>query len=210
MPQLLWFLWIMPPPRPGGDGCSQAGGDQAAVLPPFWDQTRLFQLEFNIHFAYSFHGSSSGKIYEHLMSLLFYFFINHPICLHLKWYPTSWLPPPPTPHPTIVLPFTWMGVLPHPSTLSHPTAPASPHTGTSHLPRTNKGLPSHCCQAKPSSATYVSEAMDPSRYTPWLMVWTLEEEGDHASLCCSSNGVAIRLCSFLPPAPPPGFLSSVW
>ena len=24
------------------------------------------------------------------------FFINHSICLHLKWYPTSWLPPPPT------------------------------------------------------------------------------------------------------------------
>jgi hypothetical protein len=64
--------------------------------------------------------------------------------------------PPPTHPPT------------HP--LSYSSVPASPYTEASNLQRT-KGLPSHCCQARPSSATYTSGAMDRSLYTPQLVVW---------------------------------------
>ena len=65
------------------------------------------------------------------------------------------------------LPFACMRVLPHPFTLSHPSALASPYPGASNLPRI-KGLPSDCFQAMPSSATYVSGAIDPPKYT---LVW---------------------------------------
>jgi hypothetical protein len=116
---------------------------------------------------------------------LFLFFINHPIHLHLKWYPTSWLPPPPTPpshdislpgytvtNPSSYicsLPFACMRVLPHPPQLSHPTTSASPYSRASNLPGF-KGLPSRCCWISPSSVTYISGAMDLSRCTPWLVV----------------------------------------
>jgi hypothetical protein len=99
-------------------------------------------------------------------------FINHSIHLHLKWYPTSRLPIHQPPHPTYTLfplPFASMRVLLHPATLSCPTAPAFPYTGASNLHRT-KSLPSHCCQARSSSDTYVSGAIAPSWYTPWLVV----------------------------------------
>ena len=78
--------------------------------------------------------------------------------------------PPQNPHPTstlYALPFASMMVLPHPTNLSCPTPPASPlHWGIT-LP---KGYISHCCQARPFSATYVSGVMDSSLYTPWLAV----------------------------------------
>jgi hypothetical protein len=91
------------------------------------------------------------------IEIISFFKINHSICLHLKWYLTSLLP---LPHPLCL----YEGASPLPSTV-----PASPYAGASNLPRT-KGLPFHYCPAKPFSATYVSGAMDPSRYTPWLMV----------------------------------------
>ena len=47
--------------------------------------------------------------------------------------------------------------------------PETPYSGASNLLRT-KGLPSRCCQARPSSATYLSGVMDPSMYIPWLAV----------------------------------------
>ena len=70
---------------------------------------------------------------------------------------------PPIPHASSPITFVCMSVLPYPPTLSKPTTPASPYAGASNLPRT-KGLPSHCCQARPSFA------LDPSRYTPCLVV----------------------------------------
>ena len=66
-----------------------------------------------------------------------------------------------------------MNVLLHPLTHSHLTTLASPYPGASRSHRT-KSLPSHWCQIRPSSATYVSGAMDPSMYTLWLMVSLLE------------------------------------
>jgi hypothetical protein len=90
----------------------------------------------------------------------------------LKWYPPSWLPlhKPPTQHPhSSPLPFATMSVLPNPPTLSCPTNPTSTYTGASKLYKT-KGLPTHWCQIRQSSAAQVSGAMDPSLYTPWLVV----------------------------------------
>jgi hypothetical protein len=87
------------------------------------------------------------------------------IYILLPSYPST------NPNPTSALPplFCLYGVLSHLSTLSSTTAPGPPYAGASNLPRT-KGLPSHCCQARPSFATYVSGGMDPSRYTPWMVV----------------------------------------
>jgi hypothetical protein len=77
------------------------------------------------------------------------------------------IPPPP-------FPFASMRVLLHPLPNSHLTALAFSYAGASKLNRT-MGLPTHWCQTRPSSATYVSGAMYPSRYTLWLMErWTLE------------------------------------
>jgi hypothetical protein len=59
--------------------------------------------------------------------------------LSLPGYPST------KPHPTSALSpllFASLRVLPHPSTLSLPTAPALPYAGASNLHRT-KGLPSH-------------------------------------------------------------------
>ena len=75
--------------------------------------------------------------------------------------------PPPTSHPTCALPTPlclYEGAPP-------PTHTLQPHLSGilvcwgSNLPGT-KGFPSHCCQARASSATYMFGAMDPSRYTP--------------------------------------------
>ena len=78
---------------------------------------------------------------------------------------------PSNPHPTsaLHLPFACIRVLPHPSTLSCPTAPSSPYAGTSDFHGT-KDLPSHCCQARSSFGTYVSGAMYPSSYSPCFLV----------------------------------------
>jgi hypothetical protein len=100
-----------------------------------------------------------------------FFFIKHSIRLHLKWYPSSRLPLHKL-HPTSsrsFLHFASMRVLPYPPTLSCSTPLTSPYTGASILHMT-KSLLSHCCQIRPSSATYVSGTMDPSLYTPWLVV----------------------------------------
>jgi hypothetical protein len=59
--------------------------------------------------------------------------------------------------------------VPLPTHTLPPHTPSSPYARASNLPGT-KGLSSHCCQARPSPATYVSEAIDPSRYTPCLVV----------------------------------------
>jgi hypothetical protein len=105
--------------------------------------------------------------------------IHHSMIFHFL------VTPPPTTHPTSALPTTLClyESVPLP-TLSSPTTPASPCTGASNLSET-KDLLSHCCQARPSSATYVYGVIDPSRYTPWLVVCTLGELGGQTSLRCS-------------------------
>ena len=79
------------------------------------------------------------------------------------------LPPPIIPHPRPSPTLSFKRVVPHPPTLSHPTTIAFPYAGASNLHRT-KALPSHCCQTRLSSATYVSGVMNPSLYTSWLVV----------------------------------------
>jgi hypothetical protein len=123
-----WYFWVF-----AGDGVSQLalGVDlrarvKSGMAGPVIRKHRVF--------------SHSSKTFF----FLFYFiFINHSIRLHLKWYPTSWLPlhQLSIPHLPYFLPFACMRVLLHPPTLSHPTAPASPDAGGSNLPGT-KGLPS--------------------------------------------------------------------
>jgi hypothetical protein len=75
----------------------------------------------------------------------------------------------PIPHLPSLLHFVYMRVLPQPPTLSHPNTPAAPYAGTLSLHKT-KAFSSHWCQTRPCSATYVSGAMEPSLYTPWLVV----------------------------------------
>jgi hypothetical protein len=128
--------------------------------------------------------------------MIFHFLVTHP----------------PIPHPTSVLPlpFAYMRVLPNPPTLSRPTAPAWPYSGASNLPGT-KHLPSCCYQARPSSATYVSGAMDPSRYTLcwWSRLWqNWEVMPAHIIL-----PIGLQPPSAPPallPASQPGSLSLVW
>ena len=76
------------------------------------------------------------------------------------------LPQTPTP---CSLPFASKRVFPHPPTHSQFTHPASPFEGATSLHMTNH-LPSHWCQRRQSSATYIVGAMDPSMYTLWLVV----------------------------------------
>lgn len=87
-------------------------------------------------------------------NILSLFFPSPPFCLYES-------APPPT-----------NTLLPHCSILSY--------AGASSLPWT-KGLPSRCCQASPSSATYVSGNINPSRYTPLLVVHTLGKLSVQAS-----------------------------
>jgi hypothetical protein len=129
------------------------------------------------------------------------FSINYSICLHLKRYLTSQLPlhKPPNPHPPSPpspLP-PWGCSSTHPPSCTPPLHQSS-YARASNLHRI-KGLPCHCCQARPSSATYVSGVMDPSLCTPWLVVLSLGELGGPDSLCCSSY---ILLCSSIPSAAP--------
>jgi hypothetical protein len=50
-------------------------------------------------------GLGLGLLQFYLIFLIFeFFFINHSIHLHLKWYLTFWLPPPPIPYFTSSLP----------------------------------------------------------------------------------------------------------
>jgi hypothetical protein len=73
-----------------------------------WRFTRsLFRLSFSIPSIFFICGKSSSSeiIYFNKISnqhkylfLIYFIIINHSIHLHLKWYPTSWLCLPPSPH----------------------------------------------------------------------------------------------------------------
>jgi hypothetical protein len=76
--------------------------------------------------------------------------------------------PPQTPY-SVPHPPASMRVLPHPTTHSCFLDMAFLYTGASSLPRT-KGLSSHWCMTRPSSATYAAGAMGPSMWTPWLVL----------------------------------------
>ena len=89
----------------------------------------------------------------------FSFFINHFMCLHLKWSP------PPFPLHTLPIPS-------HSPLSLHLLLPSSSSI-TLHWdikPPQDWGLPSHWCQIEPSSATYAAGAMGPSLCTLWLVV----------------------------------------
>ena len=84
--------------------------------------------------------------------------------------PYFFVTPPQTPHLTFTLsslPFACR-VLPHRPTLSVLTDPAFPYAGASVLHRT-KGLPSHWCQTRPSSGTYVSGTQEEERIEEKIM-----------------------------------------
>jgi hypothetical protein len=105
----------------------------------------------------------------HVLTLFLYYLL-----MILFIYP-SWSPlrNPPTPFNLL---FAFMRVLSHPST--HPCLMplASSYTGETNLHRT-KGLSSHGCQIRPSSATFVPGTMDPPMYILWLVVYSLEALG---------------------------------
>jgi hypothetical protein len=106
--------------------------------------------------------------YQHEFSLVFwskplfyYIIIRYFLYLHFKCYPLSWFPlqkplsssPPPAHQPTYSC-FPLM---------------ACPYTGVSSLLKT-KGLSSHWCLTRPSSATYTAGAMGSSMRTFWVVV----------------------------------------
>jgi hypothetical protein len=73
-----------------------------------------------------------------------------------------------TPYAMLPLPAS-MRVLLHLPTQSCLSALAFPYTGVSSLRRT-KGVSSHWCQTRPSSATYAAWTMGSSMCTLWLVV----------------------------------------
>ena len=88
----------------------------------------------------------------------------------ISHFPVTPLPPPTYPTSALTPPFfLYESASPLPHTLW-------PHHSSISLlywaikPLEIKGLSSHCCQARPSSATYVSGAKYPFRHTPWLVV----------------------------------------
>lgn len=105
----------------------------------------------------------------------FYCVINHSICLYLKWYSTSQLSYPTTPHSMIAYFLVTPPPIPQPTSAFplilclYESAPPPTHTLLPHSLRT-KSLLCHCCQTRPSSATHVSGAMGSSSYTSWLVV----------------------------------------
>jgi hypothetical protein len=94
----------------------------------------------------------------HFLFLLVILFIYISNVISLPSFPsTSSLPPPPLP--------LW-GCFPTHSCLN---GLALSYSGSSSLHKT-KGLPSHWCQIRPSSATYPAGAMGTSMWTLWLAV----------------------------------------
>jgi hypothetical protein len=95
----------------------------------------------------------------------FFFFIGYFLYLHFKCYPLSWFP---LPKPSIPIPLPPAPVRVLPTIPLPPPRPDIPNTRASSLHR-SKGLSSHWCPTRPSSATYSARAMGPSMCTLWLM-----------------------------------------
>jgi hypothetical protein len=71
-------------------------------------------------------------------------------------------------HPTHHPPASMRVLAPHPST--HPLPPHHPSIPLCIRPPQTKGLSSHWCQTRPSSATSAAGAMGPSMCPLWLVV----------------------------------------
>jgi hypothetical protein len=144
-----------------------------------------------------------GSFFCDSLFIIFLFFsiitINHSICLHLKWYPTSRLPPllapPPLPPPSI-LP-VWECFLTHP----HSPAPPLQHPSTleyqaSPGPRVSPSIAAE--QGHRLLDMYLGLKIPLSTLLGW---WSrLGELGGQANQCCSSNGVAFPLWDSSPSA----------
>jgi hypothetical protein len=119
--------------------------------------------------------------------------INYLIYLHFKFSPPSQS----TLHKSSISPPSLLPLRDAPP-LTHPLLPhpsSIPLLGATSLHRT-KHLPSHWCQIRQSSATYVAGAMDWPMYTLWLVVSFLGAlMGPVSWYCCSSYGVAIPFSS---------------
>jgi hypothetical protein len=96
----------------------------------------------------------------------------------------------------------------YPPTHSCFAALAFPYTGALSLART-KGLSSHWCPIRPSSATYATGAMSPSLCTLWLVVYSLRTKASSEGFgwlillfflwACKSlqhYHIALLLCTF--------------
>jgi hypothetical protein len=108
-----------------------------------------------------------------LPQCLFKFFWRYFLYLHFKCYPLSRFHPPwkptITPPPS---PLLWGCSPTYPPTPTYPPWNSSTLRHPASLQRT-KGLSCHWCLTRPSSATCAAGALDPSMYTPWLVVWSL-------------------------------------
>jgi hypothetical protein len=93
-----------------------------------------------------------------LLIILFIYILN---VIPLSSYPSTNAPSYPPSHSS---PFPSMRMLFYPLTYPCLTPLASFYAGASSLHKA-KGLPSYWCHMGPSFATYVSEAMDHSKYT---------------------------------------------
>lgn len=133
-------------------------------VPGNGDMYVIISLPFQMFSSYSYQFSNTFTF--NFKDILFVFFKVYFIYLYLKWcLPSkSLLSKPPI---TSFLTCHYEGA--PPPTHFHLTTLLSSYTGTSILHRT-KGLPTHRYQIRPSSATYVSSAMDPSIYTFRLVV----------------------------------------
>jgi hypothetical protein len=102
--------------------------------------------------------------------------MGHFIYLHFKCYPPSHFPlhkPPIPPLPLIL----WGCPPTHPPTYSHLTSLAFPYIGASNLYRT-KGLLSHWCQIRQSSATYESTVYSKTHIQVKFLEREREREGE--------------------------------
>jgi hypothetical protein len=108
------------------------------------------------------HWAVPGPLLFIFFVYFIFIFIRYFLYLHFKFYPLSSFPfqkpPYPIPPPPV-----------HEPTYSRLPVLAFPYTGASSLHRT-KGLSSHWCPTRPSSATYAAGALSPSLCTLWLVI----------------------------------------
>ena len=109
-----------------------------------------------------------GALYE---VKIFYWIFYLSTFQMLSHFPVS---PPETPYPIPPQLLLWLCSPTCPNTpASHQVIPL--HWGMELL--RSKGLSSHWCPTRTSSAIYASEAMGPSMWTLWLLVYILEALG---------------------------------
>jgi hypothetical protein len=118
-----------------------------------------------------------SMIFIHSIRIFFFFFYWILSLFILEILSPFPVPPPEIPY-LFSPPLASMRVFPHPPTHSCFSVLVFPYTGALSLHRT-KGLFSHWCPTRPSSATYVAGAMSPSMvflgwwFSPWKLwgVW---------------------------------------